>query len=465
MQTKPNEISAPASRREFIKKTATVAAALAATPLLRPTVYGQAPSPGKVLGANDRINVGFIGVGGQGFNAHVNIASKNAAANNVSLAAVCDVWSKRTANAKAFIEKAGTGANVATFGDYRQLLERKDIDAVFISTHDPIHAAASIGAMESGKHVYCEKPLTRYLGEAFAVQDAVKKTGKILQVGSQGTSAAAWHKAAELINAGKIGQLVWAQGYYCRNNPKGEWNYPIDADATPENLDWEKWLGPVKKRVKFDKDHYFRWRKYYPYCAGLLGDLMPHRLHPLMLAMGKPEFPSRVVSIGTKNVGTDKNTPDTYQRDVPEHVELLAEFPSGVTLMLACSTVNARSPGFALYGHRASIEVGNSGEKLSITPELPFTEEIDPETIDGLRPTEDIGVHHANWFDSIRNNKQPNCGIELAVRVQTVIALAEMSDRLGVACHFDEQTRKVSTGVGKERREITPMTYGTVELS
>lgn len=466
MQNKPSDHSIPASRREFLKKTATAAAAIAATPLLRPTIYGQAPSPGRVLGANDRINVGFIGVGGQGMNAHVNISSKGAAANNISQVAVCDVWTKRTAHAKAFIEKAGTGANVAVYGDYRALLDRKDIDAVVISTHDPIHAAASIGALESGKHVYCEKPLTRYLGEAFAVHDAVKKTGKILQVGSQGTSAAAWHKAAEMINAGKIGQLVWAQGYYCRNNPKGEWNYPLDADATTTSVDWEKWLGPVKKRVKFDADHYFRWRKYFPYCAGLLGDLMPHRLHPLMLAMGKVEFPSRVVSLGTKNVGTDKKfTPPTYERDVPEHVELMAEFPSGVSLMLACSTVNARSPGFALYGHHATLEVGTSGERLELKPEKEFADEVDPETVEGLKPTEDIGAHHANWFDCIRTNKQPNCGIDLAVRVQTVISLAEMSQRLGVACNFDEKTRKVSTGVGKEQREIAPITYGTLELS
>lgn len=462
MQNKSSDASVPATRREFLKKTATAAAAIAAAPLLRPTIYGQAPSPGRVLGANDRINVGFIGVGGQGMNAHVRISSGQAGANNVALAAVCDVWTKRTANAKAFIEKAGTGANVAVHGDYRKLLEQKDIDAVFISTHDPIHAEASIGAMESGKHVYCEKPLTRYLGEAFAVYDVAKKTGKILQVGSQGCSAAAWHKAAEMITAGRIGQLVWAQGYYCRNNPKGEWNYPIDVDAKPENLDWEKWLGPVKKRVKFDADHYFRWRKYYPYCAGLLGDLMPHRLHPLMLAMGKQEFPTRVVSIGTKNVGTDKRTANTYQRDVPEHVELLAEFPSGVSLMLACSTVNARSPGFALYGHHATLEVGNSGERIELKPEKEFSEDVDPETIDGLKPTEDIGAHHANWFDSIRKNKQPNCGIELAVRVQTVISLAEMSDRLKVACLFDEKTRKVTTGDGKEVKAIT---YGTVDLS
>lgn len=462
MANHPIKNSPPTSRREFLKKTSTAAAMLAATPLLRPTIYGQAPAPGKVLGANDRINLGFIGVGGQGMNAHVNISSKHAAANNIAQVAVCDVWPKRTAHAKAFIEKAGTGTDVAVYPDYRQLLERKDIDAVVVATHDPIHAAATIGAMESGKHVYCEKPMTRYLGEALAVQAAVQRTGKVLQVGSQGCSAAAWHKAAEMINAGKIGQLVWAQGYYCRNSPKGEWNYPIDPDATAATVDWEKWLGPVKQRRAFDADHYFRWRKYYPYCAGLLGDLMPHRLHPLMLAMGKPEFPSRVMSLGTKNVGTDKKSPGTYERDVPEHVELLVEFPSGVSLMLACSTVNARSPGFALYGHHATLEVGTSGERLELKPEKEFADEIDPESLEGLKPTEDIGAHHANWFDSIRNNKQPNCGIDLAVRVQTVIALAEMSQRLGIACNYDEKTRKVTTGEG---REVAPITYGTLELS
>ena len=462
MQNKLSNKSTPATRREFLKKTATAAAALAAAPLVRPTVYGQSPSTGKVLGANDRINLGFIGVGGQGMNAHVRISSANAQVNNVAQVAVCDVWSNRNAAAKEFIEKQGTGSNVATFDDYRRLIERKDIDAVVIATHDPIHAEACIAAMESGKHVYCEKPLTRYLDEAFAVYDKVKATGKILQVGSQGCSAQAWHTAAKMIQEGKIGQLVWAQGYYCRNNPKGEWNYDIDPKATAQNVDWERWLGPVKKRGPFDADAYFRWRKYYPYCAGLLGDLMPHRLHPLMLAMGKPEFPTRVVSIGTKNIHTDKKTPGTPERDVPEHVELLAEFPSGVSLMLACSTVNARSPGFALYGHHATLEVGTSGERIELKPEKEFAEEIDPESLEGLKPTEDIGAHHANWFDCIRNNKQPNCGIDLAIRVQTVISLAEMSDRLNIACAFDEKTRKVTTGDG---REVKLLTYGSTKLS
>ncbi len=450
------------TRRQFLRTTATAAAAVAATPLFRNTVYGQAPAAGKVLGANDRINVGFIGVGGQGFNAHVNIMKAHTTETNAALVAVCDVWPKRTAKAKEFIEKENSGAKVEVYDDYRKLIERKDIDAVVIATHDPIHMPAAIGAMESGKHVYCEKPMTRYLGEAFQIQDAVKKTGKILQVGSQGCSAQAWHTAAKMIQEGKIGQLVWAQGYYCRNNAKGEWNYAIDQDATAKSVDWERWLGPVHKRIPFSADHYFRWRKYFPYCAGLLGDLMPHRLHPLMLATGKPEFPTRVVSIGSKNVHTDKNTPDTVERDVPEHVSLMAEFPSGMMLNVTCSTVNARSPGFAIYGHHATLEIGSSGESLQVIPERPFAEEVEDEQISGLKPTEDIAAHHANWFDCIRNNKQPNCGIDLAVRVQTVISLAEMSERLKIACLFDEKTRKVTTADGKE---VKPLTYGSTELS
>jgi len=263
-------------RRQFIKQTATVAAAVASTRLIKSSVYGQSQAPSaNVTGANNRIAVGFIGVGGQGFNAHVRQVKTHATENNVALAAVCDVFQKRVNAAKDFI-----GGDCKTYNHYPKLLEQKDIDAVVIATHDPMHAPITIDALNAGKHVYCEKPMTRYLGEAFQVHDMVKKTGKILQVGSQGCSAAGWHKAAELIQGGKIGTLVWAQGYYCRNNPKGEWNYAIDDDAKADSVDWKQWLGSVNKQIPFNADHYFRWRKYYPYCAGLLGDLVPHRLHP-----------------------------------------------------------------------------------------------------------------------------------------------------------------------------------------
>ena len=153
--------------------------------------------------------------------------------------------------------------------------------------------------------------MTRYLDEAFEVHDAVKKTGKIFQVGSQGCSAVGWHKAAEMIQAGKIGKLVWAQGYYCRNNPKGEWNYSIEKEATPQNMDWDDVAGPGQGQAcPFSADRFFRWRKYYPYCARLAG--RPGAAPPASRSCSQPatrSFPTRVVSIGTKNVHTDKGRP------------------------------------------------------------------------------------------------------------------------------------------------------------
>jgi len=458
---KTNSTAGGDSRRNFIKKTATAAAAVATTSLFRTPVYGQstAPSPGRVIGANDRLVVGYIGVGGQGM-AHVRAQKAHASENNIVQAAVCDVWKKRIEGAKAYIEKDNPGVKVEGYDEYHKLLERNDIDAVTIATVDHWHTKISVDAMHAGKHVYVEKPMTRYLGEAFEIHDTVKKTGKILQVGSQGCSDMKWHKAAELIKAGKIGPLVLAQGSYMRNNPNGEWNYTIDPDLNKDDCNWDRWTGnQIKKRVSFNPDHYFRWRKYYPYCAGLLGDLFPHRLHPLMLATGNPEFPSRVCSIGNKYIQTDKKTPGTQMRDVPECVELLAEFPSGVQLLVMSSTVNEQGIQDMIRGHKGTLYMG--GNKVQLKPEAKFVEEVDELTSDAF-PPEDVPPHEKNWFDSIRANKQPNCGIDLAIRVQTVISLAEMSERLSVMCLFDEKTRKITTGEG---RELKPITYGTLPLS
>jgi predicted dehydrogenase len=452
------ETAGGATRREFLKKTATATAAFTAVSALKPWAFGQAPSAG-VTGANARINVGIIGIGtGIGQN-HLEGIVATAAANNVAVTAACDLFAKRRDIAKA---KANLQDN-QVYDDYRKMLQQKDLDAVLVATHDPWHAQITMDAVNAGKHVYCEKPLTRYLEEAFAVYDAVKKSGKCFQVGAQGSSAAAWHKAAELIRKGDIGAPVWGQGFYCRNNPKGEWNYTIENEATAQTVDWKAWLGPVSERP-FSADAFFRWRKYYPYCAGLLGDLVPHRLIPLMLATGNPQFPVRVVCIGTKPVGTDKNTPGTPMRDVPEHVQIEAEFPGDFMLTVGASTVNAKSPGFMIYGHKATLEIGNMGEKLKLVPEREFSEELDPMDLTGLQPSEDVRVHEKNWFDCIRSGKTPNGSIDLAVRAQTVISLAEISDRLKITCLFDEKTRKVTTANGTEIKpiEVKPLTYGSV---
>lgn len=458
MQTKDTQVSAGVeTRRGFLKKAAVVTAAAASTNLFKTPVYGQAtaPSTGRVIGANDRIVVGFVGVGPQG-QLHVDKMKAGADANNVALAAVCDLWEKRRLLAKEKI-----GGDVKLYDDYRRLLENKDLDAVLCATVDHWHARVSVDSMKAGKHIYVEKPMSRYLGEAFEVADTVKATGKVFQVGSQGCSDAKWHKAAELVQEGKIGPLVLGQGSYMRNSPKGEWNYTIDPDLKAGSVNWNEWLGPnIKTRSDFNADHFFRWRKYYPYCAGLLGDLFPHRLHPLVLATGSPEFPIRVAAIGTKKILTDKNTPGTPIRDVPECLTLIAEFPSGYSLMVCSSSVNEQGLPDIIRGHTATLYIG--GNTVELKPERPFTDELDPERHDGLQPVEDIGVHEANWLSCIRSGKAPNANIDIALKVQTIVSLGEMSDRLGIACHFDPATRTVSDGASKK---LDPITYGTLKPS
>jgi predicted dehydrogenase len=307
-----------------------------------------------------------------------------------------------------------------------------------------------------------EKPMTRYLGEAFQIYDAVKASnGKLkLQVGSQGCSDLKWHKAAELIRAGRIGQVVMAQGSYMRNAPKGEWNYTKQPWATADDINWKNWIGDqIKTQKGFDADDYFRWRKYQPYCSGLLGDLFPHKLHPYMLATGNPEFPKRVSAIGSKAVHTDKNTPGTRERDVPEIMQLIAEFPSGMVMHITSSTVNELGTQEVIRGHKANLFMASN--KVELKPEKAFSEEVDAYVSEDFKP-ESVPAHHKNFFDAIRSGKEPNAGIDLAIRVQTVISLAEQSERTNVMCLFDEKTRKITDGTG---RELPPMTYGSIDPS
>jgi predicted dehydrogenase len=449
------------TRREFIKKSTLAAAAVATSAsLFKTPVYGQsqAPSTGRVIGANDRINVGYIGLGPQGYKAHLLCQKDNAAANNIAQVAVCDLSKTRLAQAKSEV-----GGDCKDYADYEKLLENKDVDAVCVSTHDVWHAKVSIDALNAGKHVYVEKPITRYLNEAFEVAETVKKTGKILQVGAQYCSDPRWPKVTEMIKAGKIGPLVLGQDSYMRNSPKGEWNSKIEPYATAEDINWQKWQGQVKNKTEFSADSFFRWRKYYPFCAGLLGDLVPHRLHPLMLATGNPEFPSRVVCLGTKAVHTDKLTDNTPDRDTPESAQLIAEFPSGLTLIVISATVNEQGLPPILRGHKGTLYL--SGSRVELKPEKPFAEDIDPETLENFPPfaSEEIPSHEKNWFDCIRSNKVPNGNIDLALKVQTVISLGEISQRLNVACCFDEKTRKITTG--PDGKEIQPLTYGSSDKS
>ena len=455
MHTKQSTPSAGvATRRDFIKRTAAAAAVVSAAGFIRTPVYGQTTAPSaNVAGANSKLVIGVVGVGPQGLNSHLKkiVALNNQ--NNTSIGAVCDLSKSRLAEGV----KESQNPDCKAYEDYQKFLGQKDLDAVFVATVDHWHAKIAVDAVNAGKHVYVEKPMSRYLREAFEVLDAVKKTGKIVQVGSQGCSDLKWHKAAEVIKKGTIGQVVMSQGSYMRNSPKGEWNYAIAPYATAADVNWDAWLGPVKTKKAFDPDDFFRWRKYYRYCAGLLGDLFPHKLHPYMLATGNPEFPTRVAALGSRKVLTDKNTPGTPLRDSPEILQLIAEFPSGMTMHMCSSSVNEQGVLEMIRGQKGSLYMG--GNKVELKPEKPFSEDFDPEAF-GPFEVESFEAHHKNFFECVRANKQPNCNVDLATRVQTVVALGEMSNRLNTMVLFDEKTRKCTDYAGKE---LTPFDYGIGE--
>jgi predicted dehydrogenase len=389
---------------------------------------------GRVLGANDRINVAFIGVGGQGRNAHVQSFNKNAKEWNTQSIALADPYSINIDRAKKII--LGDNAESQSLQvdkDYRKILDNKDVDAVIIATPEHWHCQIGVHALEAGKHAYVEKPMARYLDEAFQLYDAWKKTGRVVQIGSQGTSDPKYHAARDVVASGKLGPLVSAQSSYTRNNPDGEWNYKIDEEAGPSNLDWDIWLGSAAKRPwnEDSKARFFRYRKYRDYSAGILGDLMPHRIHPLLLVMGGMDWPLKVSALGNLRI--------TKDREVSDSVYVMAEMSGNWTFQFVGSTVNEQGLVEMVRGHKATMYL--AGKEPDVKPERKFAEEIEGGTVKVENSGENVPKHEKNFLDSIRENKQPNANMELGIRTQTLVSLAEIAEMSGKTVLFDPAKR------------------------
>ncbi len=428
------------SRRQFMKSAGITAAGMVAGSFLSDRVFaaaaGTAPAPGRVIGANDRINVAVIGVGGMG-GGHLNTLKSLEGDQNIQIVAVCDVFTKHASNG----QKTAGLPDSSCYRDYRKLLERKDIDHVVVATPDHWHAQISIDAMQAGKHVYVEKPMTRHLDEALKMWDTATSTKKLVQVGSQGCSDSRWHQAGQVVKDGKAGTLLWAQASYCRNTPTGEWNYyAIEPEANEQTVDWKMWLGSAPK-LPWNPDRYFRWRKYWDYGTGIIGDLWPHRLHPLMIAMNLNEFPKRVACIGGNLTNSDEGT--APKRDVADVTMVMVEFPSGPMIYLAGSTVNEQGMQDILRFNKSTMYIGDG---FTVKPERPYVDELEEFSETRKGAGESHAEHHKNMFFSIRNNKQPNCSIELGAQVQTIVCMAEKSYRENKMMMFDTDKRRMYAG-------------------
>lgn len=311
------------SRRHFF--TATGAAALGSAAL------AQNQPGGAPRSANDRVQVACIGFGimGQG---DVQTATSLP---GVELVGVADVYQGRLTLAK---ERYGN--QVFTSRDYREVLARPGVDAVIIATPDHWHGKQAVDALNAGKDVYCQKPMVKKVEEGHAVIDAEKKTKRILQVGSQRVSNMLYAKARDLIRSGAIGEVHMIEAFWDRNSPQGAWQYTIPPDATPENVDWDRFLGSAPKRP-FEPIRLFRWRNYQDYGTGIAGDLFVHQftgIHFVMDSLG----PKRVSGMGGTYFWKDG-------RDVPDLMMGMFDYPK-----------TDKHPGYQV-NLRVNFEAGGAG--------------------------------------------------------------------------------------------------------
>lgn len=428
-----------ATRRMFLYGAGS-GALMAAKPAAKaPKPSVPARSAARVIGANDRINVGHIGVGGMG-TSHLRAFVQQSEQNkDIQVAAVCDVYTMRKERA----QKLAKLESKDVYHDYRELLARRDIDAVVIATPDHWHGQMALDAVTAGKDVYLQKPMTYTIEEARAVTEAAEKHGRIIQVGSQGVSDPKNVLARKVVESGEIGELLWATATASRNSLIGEWNYyRIEKEATPETVDWNRWLGTAPKRP-FSPERYFRWRKYWDYSGGIATDLFYHSLGPVLFAMG-PQFPVAVTGSGGIYVQKDRDVPDTYCS--------IIEYPQ-FFINLSGSMCNAAGGKYfprVIYGHKGTITY--EGNNVVVYPEIlegprgrpARAADRAPKVYEAPPVSNAHRLHTDNFFECMRTRKQPNLNAMLGYQIMVAIKLGVDSYREGKVKFFDPKTQRVT---------------------
>lgn len=420
-------VAGKVSRRQFLREAGAVSAAGV---VLSPSVST------RVLGANERLGIGFIGCGGRS-GAHFQAIHwlKTQGKEPIEIVAACDVYRPRL---KQRIEGYGGKA----YMDYLELLADPAVDVVCIATPDHLHGYQAMAALKAGKHVYCEKPVTHW--RQFELTKELTKVAReskaVMQLGTQGMSDGAWHQMRKLVADGLIGKPIHAECGYFRVGDWGERGMPIDdPNAKPgEDLNWEAFLGDSPKRP-FDVSRFFRWRMYEDYAGGPSTDLFPHSLTPVLYILGVG-MPSTVVATGGKFRYQEREIPDTYNT--------LIDYPEGITVaVLGTQGNNYFGTGGRGAGGRIPIIRGWDGSLTVQGNDIVFTpaEGSDKKAQKfAIEHGEDFITYWKDFLACCRSGKkETQSPMDLAWRVQTAMQMGMLGLRQGKVAHFDPQKEQI----------------------
>lgn len=454
-------------RREFLKTSVLTGAATAAMSM-------NAASYAQVNGANGRIGVAFLGVGGR-CQQHIDVilALQRANANNVRPVGVCDVWDGDPQLGRGLgrglypsAERCGLRRDdrERVTKDYRRLLDLRETDVVCVATPDHWHAKMCIDAAAAGKHIYCEKPMTKTIEEANLVVDAARRHNVVMTVGVQWTADPILPQVNSLIRRGEIGHVAQAQTCYYRNSLVGQWRYyPLTRDMNPRTVDWDMFLGhafnvvpgtPLAPRMPFDRAIFAQWRCYWDFGGGLFTDLFVHRTTRILKAMGV-RYPARVVGGGGIYLEYDG-------RDVPDVATIVADFDEGCQLIITGTMINDHPIEDCIRGRTATIKFTTRQVREGDRNRTDYGYEILPQSI-ANRPTQGGrqqgqpdrfvggGISEGdgtqalweNFLECCRTrNRETLSTPELGAAAFTTVAMGVQSYRRGQALAWDKERRQ-----------------------
>jgi predicted dehydrogenase len=421
------------TRRQFAK---TMAAAGAATALSRM----------RVLGANDRVRLGFIGLGNRGDQ----VLDGFLVHKDAEVVALCDLWHPYLDFAAKKI-----GSSPKQFKEYRKLLDMKDVDAVVICTPDHWHAVQTIHACQAGKDVYVEKPLSLRVVEGRKMVEAARRHSRITQVGINRRSSPFCQEAADFIRGGGLGKITAARSFHIQNEwPKGIGNPP--DEEPPAGLDWDAWLGPAPK-VPYNRNRaFYRFRWFYDYSGGQVTNYGAHFIDFIHWALGE-DTPLAVTAMGAK-LALDDN------REIPDTLEVLWTYPKGTLVTFSQFNANAapadrRHGNLEFRGTKGTLYLTYTGydvvpeeinEKVfpALTPldrslsrdyESDRKPVIQPRKVEGEDSTP---LHARNFLDCIRSRQACTCDLETGHRSTSATLIANIAHKTKSYLEWDGKAER-----------------------